>query len=63
MSEATSEVDLLLDKKWFHSILVSPSTFKELTEEDIKLAKDKGWRIVTGLNYPINPLSIMQEES
>lgn len=48
-----------LDKKWFHTILVSPSTFKELTEEDIKLAKDKGWRIVTGLNYPINPLDRM----
>ena len=48
-----------LDKKWFHTILVSPVTFKELTEEDIKLAKDKGWRIVTGLNYPINPLNRM----
>lgn len=63
IKEATSEFDLFLDEKWFHSILVSSLTFKELTEEDIKLAKNKGWRIVTGLNYPINPFYIRELDS
>lgn len=43
-----------IDKKMFHSIIVSSLTFKELTEDDIKLAEDKGWRIVTDINYPTN---------
>lgn len=55
--ESSLEEDMFLDKKWFHSVLVSPFTFKQLTNEDIQLAADKGWRIVNGVNYPMPLLS------
>lgn len=60
--ESSLEEDIFLDKKWFHSVLVSPFTFKQLTNEDIQLAADKGWRIVNGVNYPVALLPSWNEE-
>ena len=60
--ESSLEEDMFLDKKWFHSVLVSPFTFKQLTNEDIQLAADKGWRIVNGVNYPVALLPSWNEK-
>lgn len=58
--DSSLKEDMFLDKKWFHSILVSPFTFKQLTNEDIQLAANKGWRIVNGVNYPVPLLSLFE---
>ena len=60
--ESSLEEDMFLDKKWFHSVLVSPFAFKQLTNEDIQLAADKGWRIVNGVNYPVALLPSWNEK-